>query len=128
GKKDLTGDSCGGVYPRAEQKPKYHHIDKGVPPRTNAAKPAGEWQTLDITFQAPRFDAAGKKTANARFVKVVLNGQVVHEDVEVSTPTGAAWRLAKEVPSGPLFLQGDHGPVALRNVRLRPLPAAPPKD
>ena len=65
-------------------KPKYHHIDKGIPPKTNAARPAGEWQTLDIIFQAPRFDSAGKKTGNARLVKVVLNGQVIHEKCSAS--------------------------------------------
>jgi hypothetical protein len=121
GVKELTGADCGGIYPRAEQKPAYHHIDKGTPPRINAARPAGEWQTLDITFQAPRFDSAGKKTANARFVKVVLNGQVIHENVDVSAPTGSAWRLKKENAAGPLLLQADHGPVAFRNVRVRPL-------
>jgi hypothetical protein len=120
GAKNLTGADCGGIYPRAELQPSYHHIDKGVAPRVNAARPAGEWQTLDIAFQAPRFDAAGKKTADARFVKVVLNGQVVHDNVAVPYPTGHAWRL-KEVPRGPLLLQGDHGPVAFRNVRVRPL-------
>jgi hypothetical protein len=119
GKKELTGADCGGIYPRAEHKPKYHHIDMGVSPRTNAALPAGQWQTLDVTFQAPRFGAAGKKTANARFVKVVLNGQVIHENAEVPYPTGAAW-ISKETPDGPLLLQADHGPVAFRNVRIRP--------
>lgn len=128
GAKELTGDSCGGIYPRAEEKPKYHHIDKGFPPKVNAAKPAGEWQTLDIVFVAPRFDADGKKTANAKFIKVVLNGQVVHENVEAPYPTGAAWRLKKEIASGPLLLQGDHGPVAFRNVRLRPYSGEPEKD
>lgn len=121
GKKKLTGDDCGGVYPRAEEQPRYHHLDEGVPPRVNAAKPAGEWQTLDITFRAPRFDTDGKKVANACFVKVVLNGQVIHENVEVQYPTGAAWRQKKEVAVGPLLLQGDHGPVAFRNVRIRPI-------
>jgi hypothetical protein len=121
GKKEVTGNDCGGIYPRAEEQPVYHHIDKGVPPRVNAAKAPGEWQTLDITFRAPRFDAAGKKTANARFLKVVLNGEVIHEDVEVEYPTGAAWRLKKEVAAGPLLLQGDHGSVAFRNVRIRAL-------
>lgn len=125
GKKEVTGNDCGGIYPRAEEKPKYHHIDKGVPPRVNAARPAGEWQSLDIVFQAPRFDAEGKKTSPAKFVKVTLNDQIVHENVELQWPTGAAWRLKKEVASGPLFLQADHGPVAFRNVRVRP--AAPPK-
>ena len=110
---------CGGIYPRAELKPKYHYLDDGVPPRVNAARPAGEWQTLDVVFQAPRFDAAGRKIADARFVKVVLNGQVIHEIVEVKTPTGHAWR-DKEIPTGPLLLQADHGPVAFRNVRVRP--------
>jgi hypothetical protein len=121
GKKELTGNDCGGVYPRAEEKPRYHHIDKGVPPRLNAARPAGEWQTLAIVFRAPRFDADGKKTAPAKFVKVTLNGQVIHEDVEVPYPTGAAWRLRKEAASGPLLLQADHGPVAFRKVRIRSL-------
>jgi hypothetical protein len=110
---------CGGIYPRAELEPKYHYLDDGVPPRVNAARPAGEWQTLDVVFQAPRFDAAGNKIANARFVKVVLNGQVIHENVEVKTPTGHAWR-EREIPTGPLLLQADHGPVAFRNVRVRP--------
>jgi hypothetical protein len=118
--KNLTGNDCGGIYPRAEDKP-YRYLDKGVAPKVNAAKPAGEWQTLDIIFKAPRFDADGKKTANARFVKVVHNGQVIHENVDVEYPTGTAWRLKKEVAKGPLLLQADHGPVAFRNVRIRPL-------
>jgi hypothetical protein len=124
GKQDLTGDAMGGVYPWAEDRPRYHHLDIGTPPKVNAAKPAGEWQTLDITFRAPRFDASGRKIENARFLKVMLNGQLVQEDVELLRPTGANWRLAKEVPTGPLLLQGDHGPVAFRNVRIRPLPGA----
>lgn len=119
GVKDLTGADCGGIYPRAEEEPVYHHIDKGVPPRTNAARPAGEWQTLEVTFQAPRFDKEGKKTTRARFVKVVLNDTVIHENVEVQYPTGSAWRLQKEIPTGPLLLQGDHGAVAFRKVRIR---------
>lgn len=120
GVKKATASHSGGVYPRAELLPRYHHIDEGYPPKTNAARPPGEWQTLDITFLAPRFDAAGKKVANARFVKVLLNGQVVQEDLEVPCPTGNVWR-EQEKPSGPIMLQGDHGSVAFRNVRVRPL-------
>lgn len=120
GKKDgdLTGDDCGGVYPRAEDKPRYHHIDKGVPPKVNAARPAGEWQTLDVTFRSPRFDADGKKTDNARVLKAVLNGKMIHENQELKTPTGSNWSK-KELPTGPFMLQADHGPVAFRNVRIR---------
>lgn len=120
GVKELSGDVCGGIYPRAEELPSYHHIDHGVAPRVNAAKPAGEWQKLAISFVAPRFDASAKKKSNAKFVSVTLNGQLIHENVEVATPTGAAWRLVPEVPRGPLLLQGDHGPVAFRNVEVRP--------
>jgi hypothetical protein len=122
GVKKPQADDAGGIYPRAEMEPQYHHIDKGIPPRVNAARPAGTWQTLDIRFQAPRLDACGKKTANARFLRVVLNGQVVHDNVELLTPTGHNWRKL-EVARGPLLLQADHGPVAFRNVRVRPLKA-----
>jgi hypothetical protein len=122
GVKNPTASDCGGIYPRAELEPTYHLIDQGIPPRANAARPAGEWQTLEAIFQAPRFDAGGKKIANARFVRVTLNGQVIHENVEVKTPTGHAWR-EKEIPSGPLLLQADHGPIAFRNIRVRPFVA-----
>jgi hypothetical protein len=117
-KGELTGDHCGGIYPRATDKGGYKHIDKGVPPKVNAAKPAGEWQTLDVTFTSPRFDDKGEKTANAKVVKAVLNGQVIHDNVELKHPTGTNW-VRKESPAGPFMLQADHGPVAFRNVRIR---------
>jgi len=116
----LTGSDCGGVYPRGEPLPSYHTLDRGSPPRVNACKKAGEWQTLDITFRAPRFGLNGIKTEDARFVNVVLNGQVIQKDIELKYPTGSAWRKSKEVPEGPILLQGDHGPVAFRNVKVRP--------
>jgi hypothetical protein len=117
-----TGADCGGIYPRAEAKPKYHHIDDGIAPLTNAAKPAGEWQTLEIVFRAPRFDFHNKKVANAQFEQVRLNGKLIHDHVDVAYPTGNVWR-EKEKPRGPLLLQADHGPVAFRNIRVRPLAA-----
>lgn len=122
GKKELTADDCGGVYPRAEMQPTYRFLDEGSPPSENAARPAGEWQTLEIAFIAPRFDAAGKKTANARFAEVKLNGKLIQKDVELEYPTGHAWDEVEEVARGPLMLQGDHGPVAFRNIQVRALP------
>lgn len=115
---ELTGDDCGGIYPRAEEKPKYHHIDKGVPPRVNAAKPAGEWQTLTATYRAPRFNTNGEKIENAKLIKATLNGQIIHENAEFKTPTGANW-VKKETAEGPFMLQADHGPTAFRNVKIR---------
>jgi hypothetical protein len=120
-KDKLTGSDCGGIYPRAERiDGKYHHIDEGTAPRVNACKAPGEWQTLEIKFRAPRFDADGNKTVNARFEKVVLNGTLIHDNVEVAHPTGDNWPN-KEHAVGPLYFQADHGPVAFRNVRVRPL-------
>jgi len=118
GIKKPTAGHCGGVYPRAESKPTYHHIDKGSPPRVNAAKRPGQWQTMDIIFQAAKFDKEGKKTAHARFVKVVHNGKVIQEDVEVPYACGPNWDR-KQVPQGPIIIQGDYGPIAVRNVRIR---------
>jgi hypothetical protein len=119
GVKELTGADCGGIYPRAELTPKYHYVDKGVPPKVNACKAPGEWQTLDVIFLAPRFDADGKKTVNAKIVKATLNGKVIHENQELQWPTGHNWKN-KEMATGPILLQGDHGPVAFRNIRVRP--------
>jgi Domain of Unknown Function (DUF1080) len=112
------GSDCGGIYPRAEMLPKYHHIDDGTPPLVNAAKRPGEWQSLDVVFRAPRFARDGTKVENARFVKVVLNGQVIHENVDVKSPTGHVWRQ-REFAQAPILLQGDHGPVAFRKIRVR---------
>ena len=88
-------------------------------PSKNAAKAPGEWQTFDIVFQAPRFDAGGKKTQNAKFVSVKLNGQEIQKDVEVPKPTGSELSR-EEKPTGPLMLQGDHGIVAYRNIGITP--------
>jgi hypothetical protein len=89
-------------------------------PLTNACKRPGEWQKLVIDFRAPRFDGAGNKTANARFVKVTLNGKVVQDNVEIAHGTNVG-RNAKEHPTGPIYLQGDHGSVAFRNLKVTPL-------
>lgn len=115
----LTGSDCGGIYPRAELFPRYHYLDRGIAPAENAARPAGEWQTLTLRFQAPRFDDRGRKVANARLRDVVLNGRTIHRDVELKAPTGHAWRIP-EVRRGPILLQADHGPVAFRKLRVRP--------
>ena len=124
GVKQAKGTDLGGVYPHSELKPKYHHIDDGHPPLTNAALKPGEWQTLDATFIAPKFDADGKKIADAR-ISATINGVKVQDNLKVDSPTGSAYK-DKEKTTGRLLLQGDHGPVALRNIRARPIPTANP--
>jgi hypothetical protein len=106
----LSFGDCGGIYERASG-------GGGHAPDVNASKPAGEWQTFEINFRAPQFDATGKKTANAKFIEVKLNDKVVHANVEVEGPTRSA-RFNDEKPKGPLMLQGDHGPVAFRNLHI----------
>jgi hypothetical protein len=110
-KDKYPGIECGGIYPRWIDNKEM----EGHTPRVNASRRPGEWQGFDVIFRAPRFDAAGKKTANARFVKVIHNGQVIHENIEVSGPTRAA-PFEDEKALGPLMFQGDHGPVAYRGV------------
>ena len=116
GATEITFQTCGGIYARWINE----KHSGGAAPRVNASKPPGEWQVYDVIFRAPRFDAAGNKVANARFERVVWNGEVVHENVEAEGHTRAAM-LTEEAPRGPLMLQGDHGPVAYRNLVLRPL-------
>lgn len=89
------------------------------PPKKPKYRAPGEWNTCEIHWQAPRFDAQGKKTANARFLKVILNGVTIHENVEMPnvTPGGVD---GKEKPQGPLMFQGNHGAVAYRNIVIWP--------
>jgi len=91
------------------------------PPQKPKYRAPGEWNTYEIHWLAPRFDAAGKKTASARFLKVILNGVLIHTDVEMKglTPGGVD---GKEKALGSLMFQGNHGPVAYRNIVIRPLP------
>ena len=114
---DLTFADCGGIY---EGGGSGGNGFEGREPRVNASLPPGRWQRFDIVFRAPRFDEAGRKTENAQFVKVTHNGVVIHENVEVTGPTRAA-AFENERPWGPLMLQGDHGPVAYRNLVVRHL-------
>jgi len=107
GKATAAKHDCGAVYGETA-------------PRVNACKKPGEWQSLVIDFRAPRFDASGKKTANAKFVKVTLNGQVVQENVEIAHGTNVS-RRAPEHPAGTIYFQGDHGAVAFRNLKITPL-------
>lgn len=78
-----------------------------VTPSENAEKPAGEWQTLDITLVD-------------RHVTVILNGKKIIDNAPVEGPTGGAISADVFAP-GPIYLQGDHGTVAYRNIVLTPI-------
>ncbi len=92
----------------------------GFSPPINASKKPGQWQQYVIEWRAPQFDGNGHKTRNAMFVKVELNGKVLHKNLEMPGPTPGGV-TGKEAPTGPLMFQGNHGPVAYRNIIVKPL-------
>jgi hypothetical protein len=116
GKEKETFSDCGGIYARWINEANV----EGHAPRTNVARPPGKWQSFDVVFRAPRFDAGGRKIENARFISVRHNGVLIHENVSLNGPTRGGL-TGEEKPLGPLMLQGDHGPVAFRHVWVRPL-------
>lgn len=99
----LKGDNheCGGIYEISD-------------PSVNMCFPPLSWQTYDIEFTVAKFDAAGKKTDNARLT-VKHNGVEIQKDIALPFATRAA--PVKEGPEpGPIYLQ-DHGnPIRYRNI------------
>ena len=90
-----------------------------TPPLVIASRPLEQWQAFDIVFRAPRFDAAGKKTENAR-ATVLLNGVLVQNNAEFTSAT-PDHNAPEPAGPGPIRLQ-DHGfPVRFRNIWVRPL-------
>jgi 3-keto-disaccharide hydrolase len=71
-------------------------------------KPGGEWQTAEVTIIGHRITA-------------YLNGVKIHDNVECDKPTGGQIDNNMDVP-GPILLQGDHGTVSFRNIRIKELP------
>lgn len=116
GKINLNSGDGGGIYQRFDQEKRQGY--EGKPARVNVSKAPGLWQHYKIVFEAPRFNAAGEKVKNAKFVQVFQNGILIHENVEVTGPTTSAL-FEDEKPLGPLMIQGDHGPVAIRNIKYK---------
>lgn len=100
-----SGD-CGAIY-------------SWTPPRVNACRPPETWQTYDIVFHAPKFDADGKKTANAR-VTVLQNGVLIHDNADFPGPT-VDHSMAEPKDPGPIRLQNHGCAVRFRNIWVRPL-------
>ena len=93
-------------------------IYKVAVPKVNACLPPGEWQTYDITFTAPRFDANGAKTADA-VLSVEYNGILIHDKIVLAAVCGGGLS-GDETASGPLMLQDHHNPVQYRNIWVLP--------
>jgi hypothetical protein len=108
GKKEMAPDTrhCGAVYGR-------------VAPAKNVARPPGEWQTYHVIFRGVRGDA--DKVAQKARLTLYWNGEKVIDNAEIDRATAGALD-DKLTEAGPLILQGDHGRVAFRNIKVRPLP------
>ena len=138
-----TGRLFGAIVGTAE--------DPDIAPEFDAYQGPGRWHDLDVVFEAPRFDAEGKKLSDARIVRALVDDVLLHENVAFRGPSLEAplgdlaareraeaerlghaetalhpFPLGGEVPLGPLVIDGTHGPVAVRNVRV--FPQNLPKD
>jgi hypothetical protein len=91
-----------------------------TPPRVNAARKPGEWQSYDIVFEAPRF--AGHPSPG--YFTVIWNGILAHSRQELLGPTAAIMtphQYAAHDPELPLSLQQHGNPVRFRNIWIRRL-------
>jgi hypothetical protein len=118
-KESPTYQDNGGIYERwDDSQPEGQQGYEGHPPRVNASMAPGLWQDYHILFRAPRFDGDGNKIRNARFEYIYLNGTLIHHDVEVTGPTRGPG-FEGEAAEGPLLIQGDHGPLAIRSIEYK---------
>lgn len=95
----------------------------GRAPDNPCFRAPGEWHGLDLTFRAPRFDAAGKKIANARIVRALVDDVLLHEEVEFPGPSAGA--PADERALGALSFRALSGSLALNGIRVKPTEVEP---
>jgi hypothetical protein len=97
-------------------------VYKQYAPLVNASRPPGEWQSYDIIYHAPRFDANGA-LVKAATVTVLHNGVLVQDHVDIMGPTGVRGRprYSAHPLKQPLSLQDHHNPVRYRNIWIRDL-------
>jgi hypothetical protein len=98
---------CGAIY-------------KQHPPLVNATRKPGEWQTYDIIWTGPRFDA-DKKLVSPAYITVLHNGVLVqnHFALEGDTPFNRAPKYEAHPDKGPIRLQYHGNPVKFRNIWVR---------
>jgi hypothetical protein len=114
----LSYNDGGGIYQRWDKGKGFRRI-RAAQQRLAASRPVAVLSHL--VSRAPLRRRAGAKTENARFERIVYNGVTIHENVVCDGPTRSAMKIP-EAAANPLMLQGDHGPVAFRNIYFRPLP------
>ncbi|WP_224750167.1 DUF1080 domain-containing protein [Halomonas sp. ML-15] len=106
------------TYPNGQAASVYkQHI-----PLVNASRPPGEWQSYDILYTAPRFDASGELTSPA-YVTVLHNGVLVQHHVEIQGTTEWIGEPDYDEAHGcaPIYLQDHDAAVSFRNIWVREL-------
>jgi hypothetical protein len=94
-------------------------IYKVAVPLRNASKKPGTWQSYDIAYRAPRFDATGKQIEKGR-ITVLFNGILIHNNVEFDAQVTTAGLPGDLTKPGPILLQ-DHGnKIRYRNIWILP--------
>ncbi|MEM9700870.1 MAG: DUF1080 domain-containing protein [Planctomycetota bacterium] len=95
---------------------------KQAPPLVNASRGPGEWQTYDITFEAPRFDDNGALIRPA-YITVLHNGVAVqvHQELLGDTAFNHPPRYGNKAKKLPMTLQWHGNPVSFRNIWVREL-------
>ncbi len=96
-----------------------------IAPRLNACTPAETWQTYDITYRSPRVNGQKQVTTPGRLT-VIHNGQKIIDDAEFRKISTQGQQNDNIGQLGPIMLQDRGSRVRFRNIRLRPLAAAPP--
>lgn len=103
-------ESCGAIPPS----PGF----EGRAPINPCFRAPGQWHQMDLTFRAPRFDAAGRKTSNARIVKATVDDVLLHDEAEFPGPSAGA--PGDEVAEAPFSFRVVQGQLAIGNVRAKP--------
>lgn len=98
-----------------------------TPPRVNACRGSGQWQTFDIFFTAPRFANGTQQETRPGTITMLHNGVLVHLEQAIYGEMAHRQIVPlREHPSKlPLVLQGHGSPVQFRNVWIRPLESPP---
>ena len=107
----LMAADCGGIAVSSNQ-------DSAGVPSINASKAPGLWQHLYVSFKAARFDAAGNKTADAIFEKVILNGKLIQEHLTMPSLSKGSF-VPDEKGNAPLAFSNEGGAVAFKNIRYK---------
>ena len=102
-------------------------VYKQQPPMVNASRKPGQWQTYDIIFTAPRFDAAGQLLQPA-YLTLLHNGILVqnHYALQGDTSWSEPAKYVPIAPRLPIRLQFHHNPVRFRNIWVREIPPMEP--